>query len=280
MRKLKSTLQYPCIMLLAVLSSFNYAIFIFPNNFAPAGVDGICTMIQDLIQVSMGYLSLAVNIPLLIAAFLFLGREFAVKTTVYVLSFSLATIWLRELDISAFAYHTDNSIALAPVAAGAIRGLLYAVTLKLRASSGGTDIIAAIVKRFRPQYNLMNVIFAINMAIALCSYFVYGFKPEPVICSIIYALITSTISNRIRASKHEMVKYEIITPDGSELCTQIFEKLHRTATKMDARGAYSGADKEMLVCVIERQKAHEMEKLVQQAPDTVYFVSAVNDTME
>lgn len=278
MKTLKKLAQYPGICLLAVLSSLNYAVFIFPNSFAPAGIDGICTMIQDISKVSMGYLSLIVNIPLLIAAFILLEREFAIKTTVYVLAFSVSTVCLRYVDISAFAYHTQTStsIVLAPIAAGAIRGILYAFTLKLNATSGGTDIAAAIIRRFRPHLELMNVIFVINLVIALSSYFVYGFKPEPVICSIIYSFITSAVSNHVRAAEHEMLKFEIITPDAEGLCEQIFRQLHRTATIMNAQGAYSGADKKMIVCVLEKQKAAELEAMIQAHPDAVFFQSVVN----
>lgn len=277
MKTWKKLAQYPLIFFLAVLSALNYAIFIFPNSFAPAGVDGICTMIQDLAGFSMGYLSLLVNIPLLLLAFWKLDRGFTGKTAVYVVSFSLATILLREVDLSPFIYHSESgtSIVLAPIAAGAIRGILYAFTLRLNASSGGTDIVAALVKRKKPYLNLMNVIFAINMGVALCAYFVYGFKPEPVICSIIYSFITSSISNHFKAAEQKMIRFEVITPDAEELCLQIFDRLHRTATVVDARGAYSGEDEKMIVCVIEPKKAYQLEDMIKALPDTVYFKSTV-----
>lgn len=277
MKMRSKALQYPAILLLAVLSAMNYAIFIFPNSFAPAGVDGICTMIQDVAGFSMGYLSLLVNLPLLIAAFIWLDREFTVKTSVYVISFSVATILLRGVDLSGFIYHSESgtSIVLAPIAAGAIRGVLYAFTLRLNASSGGTDIVAALVKKRKPYLELMNVIFVINMGVALCAYFVYGFKPEPVICSIIYSFITSATGNHLRAAEHEMVRFEVITPKAERLCLQIFDELHRTATVVDARGAYSGKNEKMIVCVIERKKAPELEAMVKDLDHTVYFKSVV-----
>lgn len=280
MKSIHTIVKYIMIFLLAGLSALNYAIFIFPNSFAPAGIDGICTMIQDLSNVSMGYLSLFVNVPLLIAAFLLLKREFAVKTAVYVLSFSAVTICLRYIDLSKIAYYTptNTSIVLAPIAAGAIRGILYAFTLKLNASSGGTDIVAALIKRKRPYLDLMNVIFIINMLIALCAYFVYGFQPEPVICSIIYSFITSYTSRNLRLHQREMIRFEIITPNAQGLCKSIFDQLHRTATIMDAHGAYSGTDKKMIICVLEKQKSPELEDMIQAIPNTVYFKSIVNDS--
>ncbi len=280
MKYAKKSFEYFSTILLAVLSSLNYAIFIFPNRFAPSGIDGICTMIQDITKVSMGYLSFVINIPLLIFAFFLLGRNFFIKTAIYVSSFSLATVCVQYIDISTITYQTDNSIVLAPIAAGTIRGLLYVYTLKLNASSGGTDIIGAIIKRKHPQYNFMNIIFVINMLIALCSYFVYGFRPEPVICSIIYALITSSISNHFRAKEHKKIKFEIITPYGDDLCSIIFDKFNQTATKVEARGAYSGKNNNMIVCVIEKNKASDMEEILRNLPETVFFISTVNDSIE
>lgn len=276
---IKKTFEYLLLPLIAFLSALNYAIFVFPNSFAPAGVDGICTMIQDLTNISIGYFALLVNIPLLIIACFLLKKEFVLKTAVYVVSFSVFNIILRNADLSSFIYYTETSTStvLAPIAAGAIRGILYAFTLKINACSGGTDIIAAIVKHYKPYLNLMNVIFIINMGIALLSYFVYDFKADPVICSIIYSFITSAISNNLRANATKMVKYEIITTDAEVLTKEIFDKIRRTATIMDAHGALSGTDKKMIVCVIENKKTYDLEKLLEKQINTVFFKSAVND---
>ena len=272
---MKKLIQYPLISIIALLSALNYAIFVFPNGFAPAGIDGICTMIQDVTGISIGYFSLLVNVPLLILAFIFLEKEFALKTAVYVVSFSVFNILIKNLDLSAFTYH--SSTMLAPVAAGTVRGILYFLTLKLEATSGGTDIVAALVRKKRPYLNLMNVIFTINMCVALISYPVYGFKMDPVICSVIYSFVTSTISNNIRARESKMVKYEIICDDAEGLVNSIFVNIHRTATVMDAQGAYSHKSKKMIVCVVESKKTYELERLISSAKNAVFIKSLVND---
>lgn len=266
------------IVLFAALSALNYTIFVFPNSFAPSGIDGICTMIQDITKVSMGYLSLTVNIPLIIIAFIVLKREFTIKSAVYVISFSFAVVFLRHIDLSMFTYHTDTgtSIVLAPIAAGVIRGMLYSVTLKKGASSGGIDIIAAVVKKHKPYLNFMNILFAINLIIALSSYFVYGFRAEPVICSIIYSFITSSTGNNIKSQKNETIKFEIITSDSETLCKEITQKLNLPATIIDVKGAYSGTDKNMVICVAERKKAPHLESLVNTFDDTVVFKSTIS----
>ena len=136
---------YPIIVLLASLMALSYQLFVFPNAFAPAGINGIITMIQHLAHISIGYLSLAVNLPLILIARRRIDRDFAKKTLLFVLSFSIATLLLQQLDLSTLAYHTENgtSLILGPLTAGAVSGFCYGVLFRHNGSTGGMDIIAA-----------------------------------------------------------------------------------------------------------------------------------------
>ncbi len=271
--------QYLAVILLSAFMAFVYSILIFPNSFAPAGIDGICTIIQDVTDISMGYLSLIVNIPLVLLSCIYLNRDFATKTAIYIFTFSTVLIILKNTDISFLQYHTNNgtSTVLSPIAAGALRGVVYAFSINMNASSGGVDIVASLIKRVKPHMNFMAVIFAINMSVALSSYFVYGFKLEPVICSIIYSFVCSATSNSIRHYRTETVKFEIITSDIQTIIGEISSKLHQRATIMDARGAYSGTDKKLILCVADKQSAADIEKFLASKEDTIYFKSVVNN---
>ena len=275
---MKKLLNYALITALAILSAVNYIIFIFPNSFAPAGLDGICTMIQDVFNINMGYLSLIANLPLIVFAYIYLNRKFSVNTTIYIIVFSLSIIVLKNSPLSLYCYYTESgsSIVLAPVAAGTIRGILYSFTLKLNCCSGGMDIVAAVIKKKKPHLKLMSIIFVINMCIALSSYFVYGMKLDPVICSIIYSFITSSTGKHIQALENETVKFEIITSDPDKLYSRISEELHLPATVMEAHGAYSGENKKMLLCVTDKETAPKIEIILKSFPDSVVFKSTID----
>ncbi|MBQ2967410.1 MAG: YitT family protein [Clostridia bacterium] len=274
-------IQYPTLTLSASLSAVNYAIFVFPNSFAPAGIDGICTMIQDLSGISIGYLSLLMNLPLLLCAFFVLSRDFAVKTSLYVLVFSVTSVLLHHLNLSSFYYitGTGTSIVLAPIVAGVIRGLLYYVTLKLNGSGGGTDIVAALIKHKKPHLDLMHVIFIVNLLIALCSYFVYGMNIEPVICSILYSFVTTIIRNSLQSTATESVKFEIITPKAQQLCQSLSEQFHLSATIINAKGSYSGLSTQMVVCVVNKKNVPYVEDILLNSEDCVVFKSTVGNTL-
>ena len=200
MNTLKRILPYGYMAIYATLWAFAFRILITPNNFAPSGVDGICTMIEHLFDINLGYLSLLVNLPLFVAAWLIVKRDFTIKTGIYVLFFSLGSIIFGQMDLSALAFYTENgsSTVLAPLAAGVIRGLLYAVTLKHNGSSGGIDIIAKIIHKYKPHHNMMHILFAMNCTIAFASYFVFGFRLEPVLCNIIFSFVTTTTTQNIQ----------------------------------------------------------------------------------
>ena len=79
---MKKIMTYGLIVLLAVVSALNYELFVFPNQFAPAGLNGICTMIQYVFHINVGYLSMLINIPLAIAVYILVSKPLAVRSMV------------------------------------------------------------------------------------------------------------------------------------------------------------------------------------------------------
>ena len=139
----------------AILMALSYAIFVFPNSFAPAGINGIITMIQYLLHIDIGYLSLAVNLPLFLLTWKSVGRDFAVKSMVYVLVFSVVSLLLKRFDLSGICYHTENgtSLILGPIAAGAVSGFIYGVVLARNGSTGGMDLVAGWVRSWSGSFS-------------------------------------------------------------------------------------------------------------------------------
>ena len=273
---MKKILQYLIPIGCAALSALNYKIFVFPNDFAPSGIDGLCTMIQHLLGTNMGYFSLAANLPLLLLGLVFLERLFVYKTAAYTVCFSLFSLLFGGMGwIPTFAVTDTAGLVLAPIAAATVRGILYAATLGAGASSGGTDLIAAMIKKRKPHLPLMQIIFGINVAVACLSFFVYGMRFEPVILSILYAFLTSLVSRRISEGRGTEIRFEIITEEAERLCEAIRRDLAATATVLDAEGAYSGRKKQLVICVLPRQKAPHLEKIVASLSGAVCFESRV-----
>ncbi|MBQ6678816.1 MAG: YitT family protein [Lachnospiraceae bacterium] len=271
------------VIAMALLMAVNYQIFIFENAFAPSGVSGIATMVQFKLGFSVGYMTLIVNIPLCILAFLFLDREFALKTTVFTAVFSAGLLLLRYriVDLSAFAYKTENgtSTILAPVAAGVINGFIYGTVIRQNACTGGTDVVAALYHKAHPEQEILGVIFVINAAVAIASYFVYDYNVEPVVLCIVYSFLTTRVGDAMIRGFREQVKFEIITRDYDAISKEIITELKHTATLIPAKGMYSGRDTDLLLCVCHKYQVAKLRKIIEKYPGTFATVSAVSDTI-
>lgn len=281
MASFKKALTYLVIMGIAVVCATNYELFVFPNSFAPAGLNGLCTIFQKVTGISVGYMSLLINIPLSILVFFKVSKPLAVRSMVYVVTFSVALLILDHVDLSRFTYETENgtSAILGPLVAGIIYGTCYSTLLKTSAYSGGTDFIAALIHKRRPDQSIIGLIFAMNVAVAILSYFVYNYQIEPVILCILYSFTSSTVSERALKNGRSAVRMEIVTDHPKELSDAIIHQLHHSATLIPAKGMYSGRETNILICVVNKTQVAALTKLVCSFPQTFAVMSQVSEVM-
>lgn len=266
----KKVWTYFVIVFVALLAAVNYELFVFPNQFAPSGINGICTMIQYVTGISVGYLSLIINIPLAIWCYVEVSRSAAVRSMVYVVTFSLGLLILERVDLSAFAYSTENGTSkiLGPLVAGVIMGFVYSILVKASAYTGGTDFISAVLHKRNPNRTFFSLSFIISTVIAISSYFVYGYQMEPVILCILYSFMSTNVGERLMKSGREAVCFEIITEYPNELSRELIDNLHHSVTLIPAKGMYSGRETNVLMCVVNKTQAVSVGKIVRRHPNT------------
>ena len=281
MTSAKKVLTYVVIMAVAVVCALNYELFVFPNRFAPSGINGICTMIQYIFGINIGYLSLILNVPLAIAVYLLVSKPLAIRSMVYVGTFSVVSLLLDKVDLSSFVYYTESgtSAILGPLVAGIIFGGCYALLLQASAYSGGTDFVAAIIHKYHPEKSVFLLIFTINTIVALSSYFVYGYQIEPVILCILYAFTSSTVSERLTKNGRSAVRFEIITDYPKEISDAIIHKLHHSATLISGRGMYLNKEVNMLFVVINNNQVAKLAAICRQYPNTFAIIDPVSEVM-
>ena len=279
MKAARKGLTYLFIVGLALLNAMSYTLFIFSNRFAPAGINGICTIIQHICGINLGYLSLIINIPLAIWTLFKVGRSLASRSMLYVAAFSIFLIVLEQLDLSAFAYETANGTSkiLGPLVAGLINGVVYAMLVRTSASSGGADFIAAIIHKDRPDLNFFIIVFTINVFVAGASYFVFDYQIEPVILCIMYSFMSTMVSDKMMRSGRSAVRCEIITDYPHEISADIISKLHHSATLLPAKGMYSGRETNILVCIVNKTQLAALSAIIKDYPHTFAVMSSVNE---
>ena len=281
MKTAKKALTYGVIMLIAVVCALNYQIFVFPNKFAPSGLNGICTMIQYLTGINIGYLSLLINVPLAIWVFLYVSKPLAVRSMVYVLTFSGVSVLMDYVDLSRFIYYTETgtSAILGPLVAGIIFGSCCGILLRASAYTGGTDFVAAIVHKYHPEKTIFGLIFTINAVVAVGSYFVYDYQIEPVILCIIYAFMASTVSEKLTKNGRSAVRFEIITDYPEEISNEIINKLHHSATLLPGRGMYLNKEVSMLFVVVNNSLVAKLTAICRNYPNTFAIIDPVSEVM-
>ena len=272
----KKLVSYLFIVVLGLVLALNYQLFVFPNNFAPAGLNGLFTMIQYLFGFKLSNASILLNIPLFFLVFFKVSRPYATRGMIFLLSFSGFLTLLDQVDLSPFVYSTTVSTLLGPAVAGMISGVCGYFMFRMGSCMGGTEYIAKLIHKRNPSFNLFTIMFGLNVVVALISYFVYDYKIEPVLLCIIYSYFSSSIRDSLNRKHQSALRCEIVTEYGEQLGKEIIEKLHHSVTEIPGKGLYTGKAKNVLVCVVNPTQLNELTKIVAQYPDSFVSVSHIN----
>ena len=277
----KKVWTYLVIAGVAFLAAVSYELFVFPNQFAPSGLNGICTMIQHVTGFSVGYLSLLINVPLAVWCYVTVSKPLAFRSMIYVVVFSLGLLVLDHVDLSAFAYATENGTSkiLGPLVAGINMGFCYSVLAKSSAYSGGTDFISAIIHKKNPNKGFFGMNFVINTAIAIVSFFVYDYQMEPVILCVLYSFASTTVGDRLLRGGKAAIRFEIITDNPEEISRDIINELHHSATAIPAKGMYLGRETSILICVINKTQMATLSRIVGRYPGSFAIMDQVIEVM-
>ena len=162
---------------------------------------------------------------------------------------------------------------------GVISGAVYGVVLRQNGSTGGTDIIAAWVRKKRPEASLVWVIFILNASVAVLSFFVYGWQFEPVILCLLYCYLSSRISDSILKGVKSALKFEVVTREPEALSRRLLQELHHGVTVLQGEGMYSETPRAVLICVVNRHQIVRFQEILSEFPDAFAYVSTVNETL-
>ena len=278
----KKHLSYLIIIAAAVLFALNYYVFIITNNFAPAGLNGIATMVQYKTGFSISYMSLLINVPLSIAAYFLVERSFAVKTLLFTVVYSIVFLLLQASDLSYIQYNAQGHDTIYPVIlSGVIGGYVYGVCFRNSASTGGTDIVSRYINKVKPSTNFFVVTFTLNAFVATASLFVYSngqLNYKPVALCVIYCFLSTFVGNQMLKSSKTAYKFTIITTNKDAIEDAIMHQLHRGCTEISAIGTYTGTKKYVLLCVINKHQLNDLHTILAQFPETFSYYEVVSET--
>ncbi len=275
-----------CINLLVMIAgafclSLAMHMFMLPSKFIPGGVSGLTIIIQTLSGFSASYSMLILNAPLVILAFIFLKKEFAIKTTLGIGMTSGFLAIFRAVKM--YEFFNPNEVWLSALAGGVIGGIGIGLLVKGGGSSGGTEIMSLLVQKKYIASSMSFIILAINVFIVTLGSVLYmtvggmdlltGFTT--IICSLIQVFLGSKCIEFVLNGLNPAVKFEIITNKGDELKAEINNRMHRGVTIVNCEGGYTGDNRDMLICVITRTEISTFKKILKEI-DREAFVYAIN----
>lgn len=273
MKKFRVFFDVILIFISAALSAVGLYSFVNPANFAPSGIDGVSMMLQKLFEINMGYISLAINIPLLIIAWFFISKKYVIYTTLFTFVSSGMMILMEKIDM--YQYVSQNNAWIAVLASGMLLGLRTAIMIKIGGSSGGVDIISCVIQQKKPYLNIENLISIFCYIIIGVSFFVYG-NIESIIMSIAQMLIFNFAMNYVLKNTRNAVEARIITDDADAFREDIINNLKHGATIIDCKGMFTGDDKKTIVTIINLRQMDDLIKISKKHPNSFIYFSEVS----
>lgn len=287
-KPIRTVLSYIKIFAAAVLLAFTYQLFIVENGFAPAGLNGIATMVQYKTGFSIGYMSLLINTPLCILAFFLLDRKFALRSFCFCVTYSLVFLYLQQIGLKEFQYITGGHDTIYPVIlSGVIGGFVYGVCFRQHASTGGTDIVSKYISDKKPELNFFWVTFTMNAVVAAVSFFVYAqpmadgsmeFNYKPVCLCVLYCFISSFVGSHIIRGTKTACEFTIVTSHADELIEEISRTLQHSCTKLSAVGGFTSGERSVLLCVVNNHQIVEFQNILKKYDDTFSYSKTINET--
>ena len=267
------------IIVAAMLSAVGLYIFVNPANFAPSGVDGISMMVQELSgdKINMGYVALAINIPLLVAAWFLISKKYVAYTLIFTIISSVSMIVMEKIEL--YRIITENNVWqanefnawIAVFASGIMLGVRTAIMIRIGGSTGGVDIIACMVQKKKPYMNIETLISLFCYVTIGASFFVY-WSVESIIMSVVQMLVFNLAMNSVLKSTRSAVEVHIITSEPEKFKEDIIVNLKHGATILNCHGMYTGEEKAMIVTIINIHQMDDLIKLSKKYDNTfVYF---------
>lgn len=247
--------------------------FASPLGLVTGGVTGIAIVIQEISKNLFGFgiplwvTNLALNLPLFLISIAQRGFGFAKKSLIAVVWLSFA-LWICERLPNPFVIGED--LLLASLLCGVLTGAGIGLVLKVSATTGGTDMLASIIKYHHSHFPIAKLMMVLDAAIILCGLFVFG--TVKTLYAIISVVIMSQVINSILEGMYFAKAAFILSDNTQEISQAIFKRLSRGNTGIPARGMYTGQKREMLFVVVSRKEISVLRNIVKQIDPSAFLI--------
>lgn len=249
------------------IAAFALEVFLVPNNIIDGGIVGISIILSYLTKLNLGLLIFVINIPFFLLAFSKIGKKFVIQTF-----YAIGMLSLFLNMFSMYNHPTSHDLLLSTVFGGIVLGTGVGLVLKNEGSLDGTEIMSLVLsKKF--GFSVGEWIMAFNVFIYGASGLVFGWNRA------MYAVLTYFIAFRVidivLEGLNSAKSIRVISDKAHEIGDELLEKLDLGVTYIKGVGAYSGAEKTIIYCVVSRLEMARMKEIIKNI-DPSAFISVVD----
>ncbi|MCD7977976.1 MAG: YitT family protein [Tannerellaceae bacterium] len=263
-----STQDYIFILIGTLLYGFGFNGFILSNEIITGGLSGICALIYFITSIPVSFSYLAINLVLLAIAYKILGLKFVLKTVfgVFSLSLSLSLFeWLLQ-GVPILKDEPFMSIIIGACLCGTGLGLIFTAN----GSTGGTDIIAAIVTKYK-NISIGRALLFCDFIIISSSYFLFQ-DVEKIVFGFVEMVISNYILDMVINSNRQSVQFFIFSQKYDDICDAIIKEIDRGCTILEGTGGYSKSPVKVVVVMAKKSESIAIFRLVKEI-DPQAFIS-------
>ncbi len=277
--------EYALVTLAAILNSISLFTFVNPSKLIAGGFSGLSSTLTYVVMLftdvlpfdkMMSLLYFVLNVPLLICSLIFLRGDFTVKTiwNTIVSTITLA-ILPQELKF-------EESRLIAIIFGGILVGMAMYVAYLQNGSNGGTEIIARIVAKYRPEQDISKIILLANFAITIMGsvvvMLVQGENFTVILYSIMYVLMGGNILGILKRGFNHPQKFLIITTEYDQISADIDGEFKRGHSVIELENSYDGKKRKMIMVIVQYRQMHRLKQIVKyRDPHAFTIVKDVHD---
>lgn len=247
--------------------------FKFTNNFTFGGITGIAVLVAKFLPISASDFSFVVNILLLIIGWIVLGKSFAEKTAYSTILLSVSLSLLERI------YHMSHPLTNEPllelIFAILLPALGSAILFNIGASSGGTDVIAMILKKYT-SVDIGKGLMISDLIFTLAGFLVFNVKTG--LYSLFGLIMRSALIDNFIESFNRSKYFHVVTSNATCICDFIQNDLQRGATIVNATGAFTGDDKYIILTVLSPSQAVKLRNFIKEHDPKAFLL--VSNTSE